>query len=130
MAADGAGISAVEGQRGAGDRGCREVLASRICRCFDVAQVFCEEGTFDGEKVSVSENMTSRPVSIASMEALSIWLANHDKNVEKYVLSLDRHGYYMMNVIDYLVGNTGTATGETGAFWWIQEQTGPCLCIR
>lgn len=92
----------------------REVLASRICRCFDVAQVLYEEGTFDGEKVSVSENMTSPALSIASMEALSIWLANHDKNVEKYVLSLDRHGYYMMNVMDYLVGNTDRHWGNWG----------------
>lgn len=92
----------------------REILASRICRCFDVAQVLYEEGTFDGEKVSVSENMTSPAISIASMEALSIWLANHDKDVEKYVLSLDRHGYYMMNVIDYLVGNTDRHWGNWG----------------
>lgn len=33
----------------------REILASRICRCFDVDQVLYEEGMFDGEKVSISD---------------------------------------------------------------------------
>ncbi len=48
----------------------RELLASKICRCFDVSQVFYEEGYFDGEKVSVSQNITSIDYAIASMEAV------------------------------------------------------------
>lgn len=51
----------------------RELLASRICRCFDVSQVLYEEGWFDGEKVSVSVNLTSREYSIVSMEAFELY---------------------------------------------------------
>lgn len=92
----------------------RELLASRISRCFDVSQVLYEKDFFDGKKVSVSSNMTSKEYSIASMEAFEIYAANHNKNVKKYILSLDKHNYYMMNIIDYLVGNTDRHWGNWG----------------
>lgn len=92
----------------------RELLASRICRCFDVSQVLYEEGWFDGERVTVSENITSPEFSIVSMEAFEIYSLNHDRNTQKYVLQLDRHNYYMMNVVDYLVGNTDRHWGNWG----------------
>ncbi|MCD8218392.1 MAG: hypothetical protein LUD01_10250 [Clostridiales bacterium] len=92
----------------------RELLASRICRCFDVSQVLYEEGWFDGERVTVSENITSPEFSIVSMEAFEIYSLNHDRNTQKYVLQLDRHDYYMMNIVDYLVGNTDRHWGNWG----------------
>jgi hypothetical protein len=92
----------------------RELLASKICRCFDVSQVLYEEDYFDGEKVTVSKNITSREYSIASMEAFEIYLLNHNRDIRKYILRLDRHNYYMMNVIDYLVGNTDRHWGNWG----------------
>lgn len=92
----------------------RELLASRICRCFQVAQVLYECGCFDGEKVSVSNNITSKEYSIVSMEAFEIYAANHDRNIKKYILSLDKYNYYMMNIVDYLVGNTDRHWGNWG----------------
>ncbi len=92
----------------------RELLASQICRSFDVNQVLYEEGSFEGEKVSVSENMTSWEYSIASMEAFAIYVQNHGRDVKTSVLKLDRHNYYMMNVVDYLVGNTDRHWGNWG----------------
>ena len=92
----------------------RELLASQICRCFDVSQVFYERDYFDGEKVSVSSNITSKEYSIVSMEAFEIYAVNHDRNTKKYILSLDRHNYYMMNIIDYLIGNTDRHWGNWG----------------
>ncbi len=92
----------------------RELLASRICRCFAVDQVLYEEGYFDGERVSVSVNMTSRKYSIASMEAVEIYCQNHEEAVEAYILGLDKHNYYMMNLVDYLVGNTDRHWGNWG----------------
>lgn len=92
----------------------RELLASRICRCFDVSQVLYEEDSFDGEKVSVSENITSREYSIASIEALAIYCQNHGKDIRQYILSLDKHNYYMMNMMDYLTGNTDRHWGNWG----------------
>lgn len=92
----------------------RELLASRISRCFAVAQVLYEKGYFDGEKVSVSGNMTSKEYSIASMEAFQIYAVNHNKDIRKYILRLDKYNYYMMNIVDYLVGNTDRHWGNWG----------------
>ncbi len=94
----------------------RELLASRICRCFDASQVLYEEGCFDGEKVTVSENMTSGAYSIASMEAFEVYAQNHDIDIKEYILKLDRYNYYMMNILDYLTGNTDRHWGNWGVF--------------
>lgn len=92
----------------------RELLASRICRCFQASQVLYERGSFDGETVSVSGNMTSREYSIVSMEAFQIYLTNHDRDVKKYILAFDKYNYHMMNILDYLVGNTDRHWGNWG----------------
>lgn len=92
----------------------RELLASQICRCFDVPQVLYERDYFDGEKVSVSSNITSKDYSIVSMEAFEVYAANHGRNTKKYILSLDKHNYYMMNIVDYLIGNTDRHWGNWG----------------
>lgn len=92
----------------------RELLASRICRCFDVSQVLYERDYFDGEKVSVSENITSKEYSIVSMEAFEVYAINHEISAQEYILSLDKQNYDMMNIIDYLVGNTDRHWGNWG----------------
>lgn len=92
----------------------RELLASQICRCFDISQVLYEEGYFDGEKVTVSDNITSKDYSIVSMEAFEIYCQNHDRDIQKYIKKLDKHNYYMMNIIGYLVGNTDRHWGNWG----------------
>ena len=92
----------------------RELLASQICRCFDVLQVLYERDYFDGEKVSVSTNITSKEYSIVSMETFEVYSVNHDRNTKKYILSLDKHNYYMMNIVDYLIGNTDRHWGNWG----------------
>ena len=60
----------------------REVLASQICRCFDVDQVLYERDFFDGEEVSVSDNITSKEFSIVPMEAFEIYSMNHDRDTK------------------------------------------------
>lgn len=92
----------------------RELLASQICRCFNVSQVLYERDYFDGEKVSASTNITSKEYSIVPMEAFEIYSLNHGRNTKKYILSLDKHNYYMMNIIDYLIGNTDRHWGNWG----------------
>lgn len=92
----------------------KELLASQICRCFEVSQVLYERDYFDGEKVSVSNNITSKEYSIVPMEFFEIYAANHNRNIKKYILSLDKHNYYMMNIVDYLVGNTDRHWGNWG----------------
>lgn len=105
----------------------KELLASRICRCFDVSQVLYEEDYFDGEKVTVSDNITSKDYSIASMEAYEIFLQNHEKDIKNHVVELDKHNYYMMNIIDYLVGNTDRHWGNWGVLVDNADNEAKCL---
>ena len=106
----------------------RELLASRICRCFDVSQVYYEEGSFDGERVTVSKNITSIEYSIVSMEAAEIYCRNREKNSRQFILELDQHNYYMMNIIDYLVGNTDRHGGNWGLL--VDNQDNQPLCLH
>lgn len=92
----------------------RELIASQICRCFDVHQVLYEESEFEGERVTVSENFTSKAYSITPMDALHVRLLNRGSDEEKYILRLDCKGYHMMNIVDYLVGNTDRHWGNWG----------------
>ena len=91
-----------------------EILASRICRCFNCPQVIYEETVYDGEKVSASGIMTSKDISIVSREAYEIYAVNHSRNAIEDILHLDAHAYYMMNILDYLVGNTDRHWGNWG----------------
>ena len=54
----------------------RELLASKICQCFDVDQVVYTEDVFDNVKVTRSENITSKEYSIVSMELFEIYWGN------------------------------------------------------
>lgn len=92
----------------------RELLASKICRCFRVNQVLYEEDVYDGQKVSVSRIITSLDRSIVPMEHFEIYAMNHDIARLEYILTLDGYSYYMMNMIDYLTGNTDRHWGNWG----------------
>lgn len=83
-----------------------EILASKICQCFNCNQVKYEEYNFEGQVVSISQIMTSLDYSIASYQEYYIYAMN--KNIDPLlgILKLDKYGYYMMNILDYLVGNT------------------------
>ena len=84
----------------------REVLASKICRCFDCHQVLYEQGMFENEPVSISKIMTSQRYSLVTYAAYDVYCTNRDWNTLDKILELDAPGYYMMNILDYLVGNT------------------------
>jgi hypothetical protein len=92
----------------------REILASRICQCFSCRQVIYRESFFDGQKVSESEMITSSEYSIVSREAFEIYAVNHDIDSTDFILNLDAYSYYMMNLLDYLVGNTDRHWGNWG----------------
>ena len=83
-----------------------ELLASKICRCFSVSQVKYEEEWYDGQKVSVSRILTSLDHSIVPVEYFDVYCHNQEIDRMEYILKLDGYSYYMMNIIDYLVGNT------------------------
>ena len=113
---------------GSGDAVQRELLASQICRCFDVSQILYEEDFFDGEKVAVSDIITSKDYSIVSMEAFEIYLQNHDKDAKKFIIKLDKKNYYMMNIVDYLIGNTDRHWGNWGVF--VDNSNNKPVCLH
>lgn len=92
----------------------RELLASKIARCFRLNQVEYEADFYDDQKVSVSKIITSLERSIISMEHFEIYAVNHDIRTMEYVLQLDGYSYFMMNIIDYLIGNTDRHWGNWG----------------
>lgn len=83
----------------------KELLASRLCQCFDFKQVKYKEGFYDGQKVTESKIITSQQYSIVSKMAFEIYAQNHDLNVLDECLRIDKEAYYGMNILDYLVGN-------------------------
>ena len=91
-----------------------ELLASRIARCFEVDQVLYEPFMYDGQKVSASPLMTSKDFSIVPMEHVEIYAANHNTDLYALIRRYDLRGYCMMNIIDYLVGNTDRHWGNWG----------------
>lgn len=84
----------------------RELLASRICQCFDVPQVQYSEYVYDGEPVTQSRIITSKDFSMVSKLAFDIYACNHDLNTLEVCKKLDPVTYYGMNILDYLTGNT------------------------
>lgn len=105
-----------------------EILASKICQCFQCSQVIYEEGIYKGELVSISNIFTSKEYSIISKEAFDIYAVNHDIDPIKYILSLDAYSYYMMNILDYLTGNTDRHWGNWG--FLIDNQTNTPISLH
>ena len=93
-----------------------ELVASRIARCFDVEQVLYEPWDYDGQRVSRSRLMTSKERSIVPAQYVEIYAANRGTTLQKTVVRHDEYSYHMMNIIDYLVGNTDRHW-ENWGFW-------------
>ena len=84
----------------------KELLASKICQCFDIPQVVYKERLYDGEVVTESNIITSKRYSIVSKMAFDIYACNHDLDTLEVCKVLDPITYYGMNILDYLTGNT------------------------
>lgn len=91
-----------------------ELLASKIARCFRIESVAYEPYAFDGKLVSRSRIVTSEDESLVSMESVEVYCVNHGLNREAFILKKDGYAYHMMNLIDYLVGNTDRHWGNWG----------------
>lgn len=105
-----------------------ELLASRICQCFRCNQIVYEPCEYDGLQVTRSRLMTGMEYSIVSREAFEIYAVNHDINPMEYILDLDAYSFYMMNILDYLVGNTDRHWGNWG--FLVDNQTGQVLRLH
>lgn len=93
-----------------------ELLASKILGCFDVNSVPYEEDYFEGLKVSKCKIITSLQTSIVSYEYIDVYCTNRDIDKLQFVLKKDSYSYYMMNILDYLIGNTDRHWGNWGFF--------------
>ena len=91
-----------------------ELLASRIARCFRTKSVIYEQADFEGCKVSKSRIITSERESLVPMEYVDLYCVNHDLDRDTFVLQKDAYAYHMMNLIDYLTGNTDRHWGNWG----------------
>ena len=101
---------------GDGDAVRRELLASRICQCFDIPQVIYEEDCFEGEPVTRSGLITSKERSMVSKMAFDIYACNHGLDTLDVCRSIDPNTYYVMNILDYLTGNTDRHPENWGFF--------------
>ena len=84
----------------------RELLASKICQCFDIPQVKYIERYYEQQLVSESKIITSKDQSIVSKMAFELYALNHDINALEECKRIDPTTFYGMNILDYLVGNT------------------------
>lgn len=98
-----------------------ELLASEIIDHFDVPHVSYAPAEFEGVPVSSCKIITSEERSIVPFAHYEIWCANHGRKPLDAVRKLDAYGYDMMNVIDYLVGNTDRHWGNWGL--WVYNRT-------
>ena len=60
--------------------------------------------------------MTSEARSLVNIESVDIYAANRDTTAHSIVMRRDPYGYHMMNIVDYLVGNTDRHWGNWGFF--------------
>ena len=84
----------------------KELLASEICRCFDIPQVKYEKYFYDGEIVTQSRIVTSKEISMVSKMSFDIYACNHELDTIEICKKIDPITYYGMNILDYLTGNT------------------------
>ena len=91
-----------------------ELLASKIARCFRAESVVYEPSAFEDKPVSRSRIITSEDASLVSMEAVDVYCVNHELDRDAFVLEKDAFAFHMMNLIDYLVGNTDRHWGNWG----------------
>lgn len=91
-----------------------EVLASKIADCFRIDHVVYQSDVFDNKCVSKSKLMTNEEYSIVSAEYVDVFCTNHDVSLYDFVLKKDSYSFYMMNIIDYLTGNSDRHWGNWG----------------
>lgn len=91
-----------------------ELLASQIARRFAVESISYEPAVFDGRSVTKCRNYTSEDRGIVSAEYVNIYCQNRETDFLGFVLKKDAYSYYMMNIVDYLVGNTDRHWGNWG----------------
>ena len=91
-----------------------ELLASKIMDCFRVPHVSYHREVYEGTPVSCCKIITDETRSIVPFDQYEIWCVNHGMDAKVSVRALDAYGYGMMNIVDYLIGNTDRHWGNWG----------------
>ena len=105
----------------------RELLASKICQCFDIPQVKYTQGFYEDQIVSESEIITSKDRSMVSKFAFDIYAVNNDIDTIEVCMDLDPVTFYGMNILDYLTGNTDRHPENWGFF--VDNKTNECISL-
>lgn len=105
----------------------RELLASKICQCFDIPQVEYKKYFYDNEVVTKSVIISSKDYSLLSKFAFDVYAVNHDIDVLEFCKSLDPITYYGMNILDYLIGNTDRHPENWG--FLVDNKTNNCVSL-
>ncbi|WP_310603293.1 HipA family kinase [Anaerosporobacter sp.] len=93
-----------------------EVLTSNILDCFDIPHITYEKTFYENKLVCKCKCMTNEQYSIVDAESFMIWCENHDKDFYHEILRIDSFGYYSMNIIDYLIGNSDRHLSNWGLY--------------
>ena len=104
-----------------------ELLASKICQCFDIPQVTYREHSYQGQLVTESDIISSKEYSMVSKMAFDIYACNHDLDTVEICKELDEITYYGMNILDYLIGNTDRHPENWG--FLVDNQTNECVSL-
>ena len=99
-----------------GNETLREVNASRILDCFDIPHVQYALDEYDGKRVSVCTCMTDEQTSMVPFRHFQEWCYHQKKNPIEEVKRIDADGYYKMNVMTYLIGNSDNHDGNWGFY--------------
>ena len=91
-----------------------ELLASKIVGCFRVGHVEYSPSVFEGTAVSKCKIVTSEDRSIVPFEFINVYCVNREIDPYRFILKRDAYSYYMMNIVDYLIGNTDRHWGNWG----------------
>lgn len=105
----------------------RELLASKICQCFDIPQVIYRESIYDGQPVTESDIVTNKDYSMISKMAFHIYACNHDLDTITVCETLDKITFYGMNILDYLIGNTDRHAENWG--FLVNNSTNECVSL-
>jgi hypothetical protein len=62
------------------------------------------------------------------VEFVDVYCVNRDMDRTDFILKKDAHSYHMMNVIDYLIGNTDRHWGNWG--FWVDNKTNKVLKLH
>lgn len=98
-----------------------ELLASQFARCFDIDQVLYEPLEYEGQQVSQCKLITSKEQGIVSARLVSVYAENHGSSLYDIIEKHDSYNFHMMNIIDYLVGNTDRHLENWG--FWVNNKT-------